>query len=324
VSSFGAGLDHDFIVPESGVIICKDEAIKFGNNILDAQLRAAYPFAMWLHHMFNLLANAASVFVEAIGTTWLGLGLAILFGLSTAGATAYRIYQQHGWEAMLDHWRDDAKIALRISGICAALIYVPIVFWSVGKAIYVDHQYLVSFGRQQSKTIKQNGSAFDGIRTNMEGQIVGWRTKCAGFEAANGVMTNQNRDQQNTINRCQEDALKLLTPAIQKTTGIPLEQTDGGTDKDGRGLVKAHFLLLTNKEVSPVDMDVSCDAQISSVNVYPVPVVTHGGSQNRINDSNWEARVGFPWTAEAPLMAEVIYYGTHGVKSTTVCRFNLR
>jgi len=40
VSSFGAGLDHDFIVPESGVIICKDEAIEFQCGMNDLKEKA--------------------------------------------------------------------------------------------------------------------------------------------------------------------------------------------------------------------------------------------------------------------------------------------
>jgi hypothetical protein len=68
---------------------------------------------MWLHHLVNLLASAASIFVEAIGTTFLGLWLGIAFALATVLASLWHIRRLHGREAMMTHWEENAKIALR-------------------------------------------------------------------------------------------------------------------------------------------------------------------------------------------------------------------
>jgi hypothetical protein len=40
--------------------------------------------------------------------------------------------------------------------------------------------------------------------------VLNAQTKCAESTGENRTLQHQNRDQQNTINRCQEDALKLL------------------------------------------------------------------------------------------------------------------
>ena len=87
---------------------------------------------MWIQHLFSLLGTAASSFIEAIGTTGLGLGLGLAFAVLTGGTTLYRVFRSHGWDAMLSHWEDDLKIAARVSIICALCIYLPVAAWKLG------------------------------------------------------------------------------------------------------------------------------------------------------------------------------------------------
>lgn len=79
---------------------------------------------MWLH-LLHLVGTILSAFIEAIGTTLLGLALGLLFGFATAISAARRIKKDRGWDAVLVHWRENVKTALRVSLICACIVYCP-------------------------------------------------------------------------------------------------------------------------------------------------------------------------------------------------------
>src|ERR1700730_514855 len=111
---------------------------------------------MWIHHLFSFIGAVIQVFVDLIGTTLLGLFVGIGFAVATGLATMFRIRRNHGREAMVKHWNEDVKTALRVSGVCAVVIYGPILLWSVGRAAYVDHQGLVRRSREQRIIISSN------------------------------------------------------------------------------------------------------------------------------------------------------------------------
>jgi hypothetical protein len=272
---------------------------------------------MWLHHLFNLLAAAASTFVEAIGTTFLGLWLGIAFALATVLASLWRIRRKHGRQAMLTHWEDDAKIALRVSVVCALIVYCPIAFWSVGKAIYEDHQYLAGFAKKQSITIAQNNAASQVSQTSLQGQISDWRAKCSGLEGANGVLGSQNRAQQNTINNCQSQALKLLTPEGFNIVPIVLEGTKASIDEQ-----HIKWLLLTNKTITPVNLVVTCAKRLTSISAEVIgggPALS--GGNEKFSDVQYEINISSPaWSPKTPLILNVSYIGDQDM----TCRFDER
>jgi len=114
------------------------------NNIFDAQVLVAYPFAMWLHYLLNLLASAASVFFNAIGATFLGVLVDVAFAGSVAFIALHKKRRDEGWGAMLNHWRKEYKAGIRFALLSALILYGPVIVWSVGKAVYEDHEGLVA------------------------------------------------------------------------------------------------------------------------------------------------------------------------------------
>lgn len=125
------------------------------------------------------------------------------------------------------------------------------------------------------------------------------------------TLSTQNRDQQNTINRCQQEALNLMRPPEQRTTALVI-----GTSTSPDGLSRTvNYLLLTNKDVEPVHMKTKCDADVAladmgSIGVSGLPPFGFGNSSHPTNDGSWEIDIASPaWTPTAPFMATIQFSG---------------
>ncbi|MDR3752030.1 MAG: hypothetical protein P4K94_11145 [Terracidiphilus sp.] len=85
------------------------------------------------------------------------------------------------------------------------------------------------------------------------------------FQYKSGVvdtLANQNRDQQNTINNCQTQALKLLAPMPFKQTALTMLTYDPDPVQP---LNRAEVMLLSNKSIEPVNMRVTCNREIAKL-----------------------------------------------------------
>ena len=216
---------------------------------------------------------------------------------------------------MREFWDTDAKFTLKVSLIAAACVYIPIALWSVGKGMYEDHEGLVARSRTQNLALRADAETLQRQKENDALQLSDCQQKNARVGGQNEVLNNQNRAQQNTINNCQTQALKLLTPVAQKTTVVFFSEDDSKTPAEAR------FLLLTNQPVTPVDMVVQCNASLESVMVGPVGKAMMGGGNQRLGPNVQEATVDSPaWTPTVPFMATISYYRGGSI----VCSFNLR
>lgn len=99
---------------------------------------------MWPHFV-NLLAQSWHSFRDSLGTTTLGFIAPLVVSVLSIVLTLYSILRQHGKDAMLKHWKEDAKIAVRVTVIVTVLVYGPILFYEgLVKSVFDDHQSLVS------------------------------------------------------------------------------------------------------------------------------------------------------------------------------------
>jgi hypothetical protein len=260
---------------------------------------------MWLHHLVNLLASVLSIFVESIGTTWLGLWLGVAFGLATILASMWHIRRKHGRDAMVKHWEENAKIALRVSIVCASIVYLPIFLWSVGKAVYEDHRYLVGYTKIQKENARRDVTIFDEERKESEKQIGDWRTKCAGFESAKDVLTTQNRDQQNTINNCQTQALHLLQQPDLKITPVRIEDFIDPDPNRGR---KTIYVVLTNRKLSPVHLNISCDRELLTISTARLDGAAGIGSSVKTMRTMEVVLIMPTWSPEIPIIVDLYYF----------------
>jgi|SRR5882724_10959342 len=271
---------------------------------------------MWLHHLFSFFGTVVHVFFDGIGTTVLGRTIDIAFAASLAAAVLLKTNREHGWRAMLNHWRQEYKAGIRFTLWCAFIIYTPVIIWAIGKSIYEDHQYFIGHTKSLESIINQNAGASGKTQRNLEGQIADWRANCSKFEGANGALSAQNRDQQNTINRCQQDAIKLLAPEPFKLVALTLESADLGV-----GMKHVKWLVLVNKITTPTNLVVSCKRRFMDASASIVGSGILAGGTSKLTDHQYEVNITTPaWGPESPLIFDMSYIGDSNNPCTFVNR----
>jgi hypothetical protein len=116
------------------------------------------------------------------------------------------------------------------------------------------------------------------------------------------TLANQNRDQQNTINNCQTQALKLLAPEPERI--IPLYANTEATYTDGQ--LTARFVLLTNHTISPIRMRVICDRQITTGYSWVLGSSSQSGGSGMNPDGTLSISIDAPaWTNLSPMIVVV-------------------
>jgi hypothetical protein len=279
-------------------------------------------------HVYNLLLRAVLAVPTALGSTWLGL-LFPLWGFLLAQLI---ILLLDGWNKMNTHWKQNVVRGFFVAVAAWASLFV----WCLIKTAYTDHVGLVSrVGalRRIVDTDAQNKlNAVAAVRQDIGLQLSGLQQSCAEMKGANGVLTKQTIDQQETINNCQTQALKLLTPEEEKLTVLTWEDKANNTEHE------ASYLLITNKVVTPVNITGSCDVPLSAISAIPLSHVAGGGYSGgaRIIPSNRpyvplfygaqlgsEFSIGFStpaWSPNSPIRMDVSYISTR----TATCKFTVR
>jgi hypothetical protein len=240
---------------------------------------------------------------EFIGNNKTGFIFAIIVGLfyewrqisgvpqyAAAGTRAAK--WQVVWGYAMQHWANTLKPWVVI--FCAFLV--------------VHTLDLVS--RNTQTLSSQNGNLRDQITTNDAACIrekndlrldsVKSSTRAETLEA-------QNRDQQNTINNCQTEAIKRITPDPEVIS--PRDLSDLKNSKRQKLI-----LLQTNIKVGkPATIVVSCDAPIKDVNGGPINTsMTFLSPPYQTGPTSWELVVLGPpeWVQGYPLLIQYDYDGT--------------
>lgn len=136
------------------------------------------------------------------------------------------------------------------------------------------------------------------------------------LSGAAGVQANQIQGQQNTINGCLTQAMKLLTPEPFHLTVLLID-----SDKSKSAINTECWLLITNVPKTPVRMVMECNSPIQSASILPLGSAALGGT-GKLNSTTWEATIQSPaWAPTLPLMATIAY---RPVAEHLQCRFTLR
>jgi hypothetical protein len=161
--------------------------------------------------------------------------------------------------------------------------------------------------RESEKEKTGQYGQYSGLLTQAHNDYGQLRADCAYERGVVDTLSNQNRDQQNSINNCQTQAIKLLTP--QPLKWIPL-----ALDKTGK------WILVTNKIVNPVDIIFSCSKQITEADVNIVSNPTTAKTV-QLDAQKWETKISSPaWGPETPIVMDIKTLGS----GDTVCSFTLR
>jgi hypothetical protein len=119
------------------------------------------------------------------------------------------------------------------------------------------------------------------------------------------TLSKQNLDQQNTINSCLTQAMKLLTQEPLIITKLPILQD---LDHQGPGIHTVHLLVLTNKTIPTVRIKAECNHAISSGNGELIGgnMLSEGAVINPANVLH--VSIDSPsWTPTRPLMINMTY-----------------
>ena len=108
---------------------------------------------MWPEKFWHFFRHCADTFIHSLGNTWLGLAINIAFAVGTIAATLFLVHRKHGRDAMLTKWTNESKMAAKVGLICASFLYVPLALFSIGKAVYEDHEGLVQVSKGQRSAI---------------------------------------------------------------------------------------------------------------------------------------------------------------------------
>lgn len=253
---------------------------------------------MWIQHLLSFIGSFLRIFFDAIGTTILGRLVDLAFAASVVVTALWKVKEQNGWRAMLVHWQQNHKAGLRFAAWCALVIYGPVIVWSIGKAVYEDHQTLVARSQSQRRQIHTDEGALRDAQNGCTAQIEPLKEQIAGLGAAKAQLESQNRDQQGQINTC------ILQQKVQARFH-QFQVLHIGTMEP-----HMEYVLTSNVSRDPVIVTVTCDFQIKDGDLAPM---TRDGETN----FSLSKRVITPrkleftlsqavWSPDNPLYATVI------------------
>ena len=145
------------------------------------------------------------------------------------------------------------------------------------------------------------------------------QAKCQYQSGVVDTLGKQNRDQQNTINHCQQDAIKLIAPPPEHHAIIQIFQ-----ETPPPGFKLSTFLFTTNRVLTPTTITASCDRPVRDFEGFvsgTKMMISSPAVQvpNSPPDRNWEFAISTPpWTPDTPIVIEFAYEGTQ----EPLCVFN--
>ena len=268
---------------------------------------------MWIQHLFSLIGAAVRLFFEVIGTTLLGRLIDVAFASAVVIATLVRANRERGRRAMWELWQGEYRSAVKFSLWCAFIIYMPIVVWSVGRAVYEDHEVLVQRSQDLRNKAKGDAVTLQQTKDECSKQLSDAKIQSAGLVGTNGQLQSQNRDQQNTINNCQNQAIKLITPApfmiSTKIASIP----GGDAHMNGQPSVVAAVIANTNRTVAPIRLTLMCDQDFSMLDwtwTNPMQYEMREGAK-RSNGNSFPVRIESAWNPGDQFLFLITYVQTN-------------
>jgi hypothetical protein len=118
-------------------------------------------------------------------------------------------------------------------------------------------------------------------------------------------------DQQNTINRCQEEAIKRIVPEPERHSVVevyPMKAAEASTVKT--------YIFTTNRVISPATVTVQCDRPVQNLQGFiagTTAMVSSVPTQipNSLARNTWVFSIASPsWSPETPIVIEYAYSGT--------------
>lgn len=257
----------------------------------------------------NWLWTAAQTMPEFLGNNWVGALFAcvLIFLYERRNFFSLDRFQKattrgERLRALRDFLTEHWTLTLKLWAVVLVIFFIGHTLDLVCK----NDQSLQKETSDQSTKISTDAAACIADKSNLK--IVN-----AGLVGENKILANQNRDQQGTINNCQTQAIKLLSPAKHQATMLLWKGFDPNTASQ-----ETEWLMITNTVVTPFKMTVTCNQKIDELFSGVVGGPSLGAGSNRLAANSYSISWDTPpWTPEAPYRVTMKYTGTKPIG----CRF---
>jgi hypothetical protein len=205
---------------------------------------------------------------------------------------------------LMEHWKRTVKL----------WTWILLFFW-IGHTLDLVRQNNDSLGTENI-TLSATNSKAEQTCTNQKTDL---RIAAATEKTRADTLSTQNRDQQTSINNCQTEAVKLLTPIPQKTIPVLFEAKNfnGGAHFD-------RYVVLTNKSVDRVRIEVKCNLDFRiEVSMFAEEAGRPYRLPNleQVSSKFWVVRIDSPaWTPENPILLNI----WNEAPTATKCTFEER
>jgi hypothetical protein len=238
---------------------------------------------------------------SSLGSNWLGLiwpAVVVAVGEIIA-CFAY------GWRTMIAKWKQATLIGLASLGCC----YLALFAWCAVAANYGEYSRLSIANTSLTGVV-------DTAEARQRYAVLEAQNECAKTLGKNETLGEQNRDQQNTINNCQTQAIKLLQPIAFQWHALALEEAEVSPKTR-----KQRRLLLTNKVLSPAEFGFSCSHPIIQAETKIVGSVADAKTV-QIDKDHWGSQIRSPaWGPDSPALVVMTLAVSSG--ENTSCNFKL-
>jgi hypothetical protein len=250
----------------------------------------------------NLLVRAFLAIPGSLGANWLGLvwpAVVVLVGEIIAGFV-------YGWRVMAAKWKQATLIGFAALGCCYSILFV---------CCAISQNYgTVSFAIGKAESLQR---LVDTADARQSFAVLKAQSECSRIIGQNDSLSNQNRNQQNLIAGCQQQAIHMLAPEKFEFVNIVWSnETTNGTDH------KVSHIFLGNKLITPIHFFIECERPIRDIEYGILGTNGRMGNVKTITPYMVEINIDSPaWTPKSPLKVQYSYTSS---KEGIVCGFSER
>jgi hypothetical protein len=254
-------------------------------------------------HFLNLFVRALVGFPDVLAGNWISLLLPLVVFIVKEGTSL-----RNGWASMrAQFWRDTSLLAK---------VYVALFAWAIVRTVYQDHVYFVQKTASLQKEARQDAVSARQRQEDLQNQFQALQVQCARTEGANQQLQGQNRDQQNSINGCLTQAIKLVTvPPFAFTTKVVRL---GLKDASGKTVDGAIIIVSANRAIAAyATIQCSQDFEVVSFGFTGNPLLSMWDGRKRASKNMFPiARSSPGWDVSDEFASLVTYKSSPAVEFT--------
>jgi hypothetical protein len=262
-----------------------------------------------LRSAIHLLFRAFDLEISKMSTSLWALVMTLGGGLIVVLSRLRSAFKSGGWKAV----KKDLRLDTSIGALIVLALWTLLFLYCLIATIFADHTDLVAgvrdVGARLERTKTDDASRFLAETSRLRSEMERQEKDCAVKEGINQALQRQNGDQQGTINGCLSQAMKLLTPQPFQLNVLLLDNEFTETS-----LRRTRWIIVTNKIVTPVLMQVSCNRDIERTYVWIIGSGIRGGGEDRVTPRVFSINIVTPaWSPATPMLVSVWSKGDENI-----------